>query len=550
MMKREQTFEVGAAMLLASSVAVKLMGALFKIPLSSNLCLGDLGFGYFSSVYDLFSPLYALAMAGLPCAVAKLVSENAARREPGANEHILSLSKRVYTLIGLTGAIGILLFAFPFTWLSGHDPQTVWGISMLAPAMLFCCAMSSYRGYYEGLKNMAPTAVSELLEAGGKLVFGFSFAYIAVRVTGQVIWGAAAAMAGIAIGTAAAFFFLKGYHRRQGISRLAQDVSPGKSTVTGGALLWMALPIALASLSGNMASLIDALTVERGLALALERDAQAVWNVLAPVAGDQPMTVAELPTFLYGLRAKAYTLYNLVPSFAAVLAVSAVPAVAGAYVTGDTPKTVANIRSVCRLSAMMAFPAAAGFLADGPALIRLLYDTPASYAVSGPLLQVYGAAIIFSGLVIPLTGVLQAVGKQNAALFNIAVGALCKVAVNIVTVSIPTIHVFGAAIGTVACYAVIAILDFGVLFRTVGRIDGLPAALIKPFAAAALCGLAAFAASALIRGKIGTLLAMAAGALVYILALFSLKGFEESDFSAWGSGEKFVKFCKKHKILR
>ena len=67
----EKGFQRGAFLLLCSAVVVKLIGALFKIPLSSKYCLGDLGFGYFSSAYDLFTPFYALAMAGLPVAVSK-----------------------------------------------------------------------------------------------------------------------------------------------------------------------------------------------------------------------------------------------------------------------------------------------------------------------------------------------------------------------------------------------------------------------------------------------------------------------------------------------
>ena len=52
-----RTQQYGTAVLLVSAVLVKLIGALFKIPLSSAHCLGDEGFGYFSSAYDLFSPI-------------------------------------------------------------------------------------------------------------------------------------------------------------------------------------------------------------------------------------------------------------------------------------------------------------------------------------------------------------------------------------------------------------------------------------------------------------------------------------------------------------
>ena len=65
-MKKQSNIQNGAAILLLTAVITKVIGALFKIPLASAACLGDIGFGYFSSAYDLFSPIYSLAVAGLP----------------------------------------------------------------------------------------------------------------------------------------------------------------------------------------------------------------------------------------------------------------------------------------------------------------------------------------------------------------------------------------------------------------------------------------------------------------------------------------------------
>ena len=96
MKTQEKGFQQGAFLLLCSAVIVKLIGAIFKIPLSSKYCLGDLGFGYFSSAYDLFTPFYALAMAGLPVAVSKTVSEYSAKGRYNDVRQMLKVSRRVY----------------------------------------------------------------------------------------------------------------------------------------------------------------------------------------------------------------------------------------------------------------------------------------------------------------------------------------------------------------------------------------------------------------------------------------------------------------------
>ena len=77
--KKQANLQNGAAILLVTAVVTKIIGAFFKIPLASSACLGDVGFGYFSSAYDLFSPIYSLAVTGLPIAVSKTVSEYAAK---------------------------------------------------------------------------------------------------------------------------------------------------------------------------------------------------------------------------------------------------------------------------------------------------------------------------------------------------------------------------------------------------------------------------------------------------------------------------------------
>ena len=77
--RKHQSFEYGAAILVVATMLVKVIGAVFKIPLSS--LIGTLGFGYFSSAYDLFLPIYSLAMAGLPIAISRMVAENVAQKK-------------------------------------------------------------------------------------------------------------------------------------------------------------------------------------------------------------------------------------------------------------------------------------------------------------------------------------------------------------------------------------------------------------------------------------------------------------------------------------
>lgn len=559
MKNQEKGFQRGAFLLLCSAVIVKLIGALFKIPLSSKYCLGDLGFGYFSSAYDLFTPFYALAMAGLPIAVSKTVSEYLAKGRYNYVKQMLNVSRRVYLSAGLICFLCLSAVIYPFSRLTDSTGEGIYSLFAMTPSVIFCCLMSSYRGYYQGLNNMLPTAVSELLEALCKLVLGFGFGLLTVKITGNVAFGAAAAIFGITVGTAVSTLYLKLYYRFKG-----DGISPVKlsgSPILGGrsaakALVLIAVPVALASLAGNIALIIDALTVRRQLGGLDESSFNIIREMYAYSVADYnktaaaPITNGELSALLYGIRGKAYTLFNLVPTLTTVIGVSAVPVIAGLNTEKDYKALNRNLNSALKLTSLMALPAGAGLFVASDRIMELLYDSAASVEIGAPMLKLFGIAAVFAGIGIPLTGILQAVGKQKAALINIGVGAAVKLIVGMLTVSVPEINVKGAALGTLVCYAVIFVLHMEVLLKSKETALDIKAVFLKPLAAAVICGSSAHFIFKISDSLLVTALAILAAVLVYIICLVLLKALEEDDLRSLPKAEKLTGFCKKHRIIR
>ena len=559
MKNQEKGFQRGAFLLLCSAVIVKLIGALFKIPLSSKYCLGDLGFGYFSSAYDLFTPFYALAMAGLPVAVSKTVSEYLAKGRYNDVKQMLNVSRRVYLSAGLICFLYLSAVIYPFSRLTDSTGEGIYSLFAMTPSVIFCCLMSSYRGYYQGLNNMLPTAVSELLEALCKLVLGFGFGLLTVKITGNVAFGAAAAIFGITVGTAVSTLYLKLYYRFKG-----DGISPVKlsgSPILGGrsaakALVLIAVPVALASLAGNIALIIDALTVRRQLGGLDESSFNIIREMYAYSVADYnktaaaPITNGELSALLYGIRGKAYTLFNLVPTLTTVIGVSAVPVIAGLNTEKDYKALNRNLNSALKLTSLMALPAGAGLFVASDRIMELLYDSAASVEIGAPMLKLFGIAAVFAGIGIPLTGILQAMGKQKAALINIGVGAAVKLIIGMLTVSVPEINVKGAALGTLVCYAVIFVLHMAVLLKSKETALDIKAVFLKPLAAAVICGSSAHFIFKISDSLLVTALAILAAVLVYIICLVLLKALEEDDLRSLPKAEKLTDFCKKHRIIR
>lgn len=556
--RKQQSFEYGAIILLCSTMIVKLIGAIFKIPLS-NL-IGDLGFGYFSSAYDLFTPIYSLSMAGLPIAVSRLVAENMTAGRYRDVHQSLKVTKRAFFVTGFVGFVLMLLLIYPFVKITDATGKTIYSLFAIAPSLVFCCVMSTYRGYYEGLRNMYPTALSDIIEASGKLVLGLGFAFAVMKLTDNVALAAAGAMLGITVGAGLSALYLRLRFKFKGDmiteEELEGSAEPLSQSATLKALIAIAIPVVVSSLANNIASLVDVSMVKWQLANLMESSGEVITSMYKTsidaynAAASEVLTADAIPTFLYGIRGKAFTVYNLIPTITSVLGVSALPVLASSWVLKDKSLIKKNVDSMIKMTALISMPAGAGLVALGGQIMGFLYTSVASVEIGGAMMRIFGFAAFFAGLAIPMTSMLQAVGHQVAALRNVAIGAVLKIIVNFVLVGVPQINIQGAAFGTLASYLFIFVANLLTLIKVTGVKPTFSKVLIKPFIAALLCGMAAYFTSLIGGGRTVTLLSIVVAAVVYVIVLILLNTFEREDVLALPKGEKLLNICLKLKIIR
>lgn len=556
--RKQQSFEYGAIILLCSTLLVKVIGAIFKIPLS-NL-IGDLGFGFFSSAYDLFTPIYTLAMAGLPIAISRMVAEHMAKENYRDVRKTFKVTSKIFIITGLVAMLLMLCFTDDFVEKTDPTGRTTYSIYAIVPALLVCCVTSAFRGYYEGLRNMYPTAFSDVIESLGKLILGYGFAYIVLKTTNDVAYAAAGAMFGITIGSVAAalFLFIRHKVKGDGITKQELDSSPTpqRTSIIIKSVVIIAVPVVFASLANSFSSLADAFFVKKHLATMMGDHAELIRNMYQNSIADYNMYSAtelidkEIPTFLYGIRGKAFTLYNLVPAITSVLGVSALPVLATAWTKKDKSLLKRNIESPLKLTAIISMPIGMGFVFLGDQIMGLIYSTTASVEIGGTILQIYGFAAIFAGISIPMTSMLQSVKKELFAFINIAVGAVIKVVVNYFLVSVPSINIKGAAIGTLACFAYVFIAHFITLIVATKVKPNVWKTILKPLISALACGFSTVVLDLSSMGKIGTILEIGVAAVVYVLVLIILNTFEPEDVISLPKGEKILKVFKKLKIIR
>ena len=167
--RKKQSFLQGALILSLAAILTKVIGALFfKIPLQRMSTVAN---GYFSTAYNVYVPIYTVCTAGFPIAVSRMVSESITL---GRFRDVRVIFRTAFKVFLVTGSIGtVVMFGVSFFYPRFVDiPNSQLTMMVMAPAILFCCLVSAYRGVYEGSRNMIPTAVSQIVEAVGKLALG------------------------------------------------------------------------------------------------------------------------------------------------------------------------------------------------------------------------------------------------------------------------------------------------------------------------------------------------------------------------------------------
>jgi stage V sporulation protein B len=578
----KQSFLHGALILMVAIALVKIIGALFKIPLA--WILTPVGNGYFGNAYALYFPIFSLATAGFPIAISRLVSENSARGRYRDIRQIHTVSIKIFFVLGIV-AFSIMFFgARPYVqYAASNNPENALpAIYALAPAILFNSLMAIYRGYYEGLRNMYPTAISEIVEALSKLVFGLTAASLVIQsglkefaASGTVYgvkraseeyakiatlpYAAAGAILGVTIGSVFGFLFLFFYHKKHsdGITEemLKSSPRPYPMQATTSRLIRTAVPVALGSLAVNLSTLIDSTFLQKRINDIMVDHSQVLLKMYSTVIPASVVKLNNVPTFLFGCFSNASTLFMLVPAITQAFGVSALPNVTEAWTGGDPRKIKKSIESVLRIVAMITIPAGLGLSVLATPIAGLLYGSNNAPTVIGKILVLLGLGAIFAAMSTPINSMLQAVGRVDLPVKLLAVGLVIKLALNYTLVGIPEINVMGAGTGTLVCYMCITVFSLYFLCRETKIVPNFVAIFLKPLLASILCVGAAYfvqivGTSLLHHGKIATILAIAVAGVVYAVCMLWFKALDRNDILMLPKGQKIAKILEKHNWIR
>ena len=535
----KQSLIKGATVLAIAGIVVKILGAVFRLPLVN--WIGDTGMANYSPAYYIYSFLVILATSGLPVAISKMVSESVAMGNYYQAHRVFKLSSRLMFGMGLAFFLILFIFAPQIAELM-NNPDSAPAMRMIAPSLLLVPVMAAYRGYFQGRQNMKPTAVSQIVEQFFRVVVGLGAAYIFFFIIGDGAFGgydkyaggAAGANLGATAGSLGGLLMILFIYMlaRKGIlakvKRTAFMGSDSDGSIMKNVLI-IAVPITIGAAIMPISNLIDS---------------ALVMNRLTDGAGFSQ----EIAKELYGqLSGFVGSLINFPQLLTQAVAVSIVPIIAAAYQQKNRKDLNNNVSLGIRMSVIIGFPCAFGLMVLAEPILLLLYPSQADAASSAASILVINAfGVLFLSITQTVTGILQGVGKQMVPVKNLLIGMAFKIVLTWVLVGIPAINVNGAAIGTVVSYIIAVTLNMRAVKKYTGTKIDSGQTFVRPFAAAAVMGAVVFGGYKLFMGltghnSIATLLGVGLGVIVYAVMIFVTKAVRKEELAILPKGDKLVK---------
>lgn len=532
-MIKKNSFVKQAAILAIASLLVRFIGFLYRLPLTK--LIGDEGNGIYSAGYYLYTFFLIMSSAGLPAAISKMVSERITKGQLKNAHRVFKISLIIAAIVGLVAS---LIIGIGADWFSKFidSPRSFYTIVTLSPTVFIVAIAAVFRGYFQGLKDTVPTAISQVVEQIFNAVFSVVLAYVLVKKSVEL--GAAGGTAGTGIG---AFFglivmiWIYYLYRPKIKKEFASDKTnafenPKAIFVE---LIKTAVPIIIGTAIFSITNLID------------------MKMVMTCLTANGAFSEHQAD-ILYGQLTGKYVVLTTLPvSIATAVATAVVPNIASSFVLKDFKAVDNKINVALRITMILSIPAAVGIGVLGHQILKMLFP---SYPGGGNLLVVGSISIIFLALAQIATGILQGINKVYIPAIAAFFGAIVKIPLNYIFISNPKINVLGAVISTIVCYAVASFIDLYAMAKQMKSLPDILGSIFKPLIASGIMGVICYFGYKLIymfmpSNTVSLLLSITIGMVVYFIVLALMKGLKRSDIKLMPMGDKMVAFFERCKVL-
>ena len=434
-----QSFLKGAIIISVGGFIAKILGAVYRIPLTN--VLGGEGMGVYQMVYPLYCLLLTVSATGIPSGLAREISHAGAYRDEARVRGIFLRSLALFSVLGLVGFALMAAIAPLMSRIQG-EPAARIPYYMLAPSVFFVSVLSCFRGYFQGKSNFTPTAISETVEQAVKIGLGL---YFAMRFRSNVALAVSYTLFAVTVSEIAALLFMFAYRYFAGREVIRPLYRAAYTPVRGRAILKITVPVTIAAAILPLSNILDSVIIV---------------NMLS--------RYAQNATALYGVYAGgATTIINLPVSVCYGLAAAVVPSVAAMYALGNVAGAEKRAAFAMKCTLFIAVPAAAFLLVYAEPcahfIFRSLHGEEGRAMVQ--LIRYMALSAIFLSGVQTMTACITGKGKPKVSAIAMGIAVALKLGLELALLRFENISVLGAAIASGACYLVALGIDLVYIIR-------------------------------------------------------------------------------------
>lgn len=533
--KSDNTLVKNASFLMIAALISKIIGLIYKSPLSSTM--GKESFGCFQFAQNVYFILLMIASFSIPQAVSKIMAERLAFHRYRDAQKIFKGALLYAVVMG--GVVSILCVVGAPILVPDKMANARLALQFLAPTIFISGILGVFRGYFQAYRNMLPTSVSQIVEQIAVAVVALVMANVMVRRFADAdpdvlrSWSAAGATMGTGAGVTAALLFMLFVYQvnRSTIQKkIARDrVSVGESyRDVMKTIVLIVAPIILSAFLYNVNGYINSM----------------IYTGVSGIKGLKSSVVEGL----YAECGYFLTIINIPLTLSSTAPTSMMPEVSGYYAKGDKKTAKKKIDKATWLSMFISIPCSVGlFVLAGP-ITKLLFST--TDGTAGRLMMLGVMTVIMNGMSNISNGVLQGIGKANIPMIHAAIALVCDVVVVVILMFVTNWGIYNVVIAMIVYALIMCVLNHRAMWRELKYHNPWTEAYLPPLAASIPMGIVAFAAyhgiyAAVKSNFIALIPAIALGGCVYFLAYIIIAKPKDEDMAGIPGGRILVKIAGK-----
>lgn len=518
---KEQSMGRGFVVLSVSNILVKSLSLIF-VPVVIMLLGGSENYSIYYSANQVFSFIYVLTTAGLPVAISKLVTELTSTENRAQAKQAFIMCRRIMLVIGTIFGLLMMIYAKPIARFMNNEDCWL-GVMFLGPTVLACSLLSAYRGYLQGMKNMTPTALSQVVEQIVHVIVALIMILV-LRGKG-IVWAVAGGSIGTLVGAIVALLIVYKYYLAYKNSEdrylMTHNEIPSNKMPTNQLLLrilFYSLPITINSgiqYGGNM---IDTSVLKGRLIVAGFTDVDA--------------------RSLHGMMGATRQVLNVPNALVSSLCISLLPVIAGLYAMKKMDEAKDKANYAFKLCYILAIPISIAMCVFAEPIYTIL-----GLGDGYKLLCYMAFSVLFLAIVHLQSSVMQSVNQLFTATFFMGVGVAVKLILNYILIAIPEINIYGAILATYISYLIPMFLNHIFMIKKRNIKINHATLVLKPVLSSGimiagasliyllfdfLCGKVF---NNYVTSLISLVFAAITGVVIYFFVLYKLNGIDEEDIS-------------------